>query len=987
MDRLQSAVTLSLRVTETCTAAAEVIDLGESSSNESVRRVLAVITHGYPNGTDSGENSNAEVSDKEEGCLFLMRYDNNSSTELYPHLLFPINLDLNVSLRQRSGGDAPAEFEVTIRIPKGKTVISSREMHSLSAVLEETRRLKAIQDPNSSLVLPTSPKSPTGPSSTIAKSRFLEHDPVDGDNDEFEGHWEWLHFYLSRRFSRLLSFRQPKPRDIRFHTKGFKLSEASAGMPVDEDGDIINLRDQWVYERLLEHKEEYSSQRSISLRIGTFNVNGKLPSQSLASWVLGRTKKVSLDENSPKQPTMPTDEKDSIEHESHPISDSASVVTSTSFSKSALNTPDAHTLTSSFPSTPGLLEDPSELSDIFVFGFQEVDLSTEGLLYRASSTRDDAWTAAIFQALGKASDNYVKLTSKQLAGTLIIIIIKKELRSLVKEISASTAAVGLLGFIANKGAAAVRLLINSTTVTFVCSHLAAFDEYVERRNSDFAEVARKLDFPITPRGTRSMRVLSANVWESDMVFWLGDLNYRIDLPDNEIRTMLSPEQRELDTLLDFDQLMNAIRYQNAFFGFSEHDIDFLPTYRFSDLPRDNIGYDMKRKPAWTDRILHMSANAKAIEQSTYQGHHDIDMSDHRPVSADFTVSIDDSDERKYHRTLKSIFRSLGDFEDSEEAPSVKILDESEINMGDIIYGRSVTRNIRIQNTGKNACGFRFIPLEPGEPICKEWLNVKPLNGLLLPGETTSIEITVIIDERTASFLNHGNPSISENLVLHLLRGTDHIFSLIGSYKKTCFANSLSRLVRTRGPVRTKGDEPLLPEVNALSAPRELMFLVEWLMTNGLDVPDIFLEPGNEDLIGIIREHLDTQPLDNTVTIQFPTMASHRDITLAFGGALLQFLGSLTEPVIPWAIHSRCALVQDREGVFEVLDEVPSFSRNVFVTVTAFLHFIAQSGGEDTSAQLARVFANVLLKDNPRATPGIPLLTPLQKRQFLLLTIG
>ncbi|KIJ23970.1 hypothetical protein M422DRAFT_275369 [Sphaerobolus stellatus SS14] len=64
---LQSAVTLSLRVTETCTAAAEVIDLGESSSNESVRRVLAVITHGYPNGIDSGENSNAEVSDKEEG--------------------------------------------------------------------------------------------------------------------------------------------------------------------------------------------------------------------------------------------------------------------------------------------------------------------------------------------------------------------------------------------------------------------------------------------------------------------------------------------------------------------------------------------------------------------------------------------------------------------------------------------------------------------------------------------------------------------------------------------------------------------------------------------------------------------------------------------------------------------------------------------------------------------------------------------------------
>ena len=114
---------------------------------------------------------------------------------------------------------------------------------------------------------------------------------------------------------------------------------------------------------------------------------------------------------------------------------------------------------------------------------------------------------------------------------------------MVKEISTSTAAVGLLGFIvrksfipkhpttltsvfqlyiqANKGATAVRLIINSTAVTFVCAHLAAFDDYVERRNSDFADVARKLEFPITSRGTRSMGALSANVWETEMLFWLG----------------------------------------------------------------------------------------------------------------------------------------------------------------------------------------------------------------------------------------------------------------------------------------------------------------------------------------------------------------------------------------------------------------------------------------------------------------------------------
>jgi len=81
-----------------------------------------------------------------------------------------------------------------------------------------------------------------------------------------------------------------------------------------------------------------------------------------------------------------------------------------------------------------------------------------------------------------------------------------------------------------------------------------------------------------------------------------DLNYRIDLPDSEIREFLSEEQREFDTLLAYDQvrftscpliyfnfidsphfhqLATAIRRQHAFFGFSEHPIDFLPYVRIN----------------------------------------------------------------------------------------------------------------------------------------------------------------------------------------------------------------------------------------------------------------------------------------------------------------------------------------------------------------------------------------------------------------------
>lgn len=69
-----------------------------------------------------------------------------------------------------------------------------------------------------------------------------------------------------------------------------------------------------------------------------------------------------------------------------------------------------------------------------------------------------------------------------------------------------------------------------TTMTFVNSHLAAFDEMVDRRNSDFQDLSKRLMF----EGTRTTRpptsesedsILdgvppSTSVYESDVLFWM-----------------------------------------------------------------------------------------------------------------------------------------------------------------------------------------------------------------------------------------------------------------------------------------------------------------------------------------------------------------------------------------------------------------------------------------------------------------------------------
>jgi len=46
---------------------------------------------------------------------------------------------------------------------------------------------------------------------------------------------------------------------------------------------------------------------------------------------------------------------------------------------------------------------------MLILGFQELDLSTEALIYSTSTAREDAWCTAIFAALGEKGDMYEKV--------------------------------------------------------------------------------------------------------------------------------------------------------------------------------------------------------------------------------------------------------------------------------------------------------------------------------------------------------------------------------------------------------------------------------------------------------------------------------------------------------------------------------------------------------------------------------------------------
>lgn len=61
-------------------------------------------------------------------------------------------------------------------------------------------------------------------------------------------------------------------------------------------------------------------------------------------------------------------------------------------------------------------------------------------------------------------------------------------------------------------------------------------------------------------------------------------------------------------------------------------------------------------------------------------------------------------------------------------------------------------------------------------------------------------------------------------------------------ERTCFSNDLRWLTRLRGPVRTVTPTNLLPVDHATTAPKEIMRLINWIMSNATNVVCNFMLP-------------------------------------------------------------------------------------------------------------------------------------------------
>lgn len=145
------------------------------------------------------------------------------------------------------------------------------------------------------------------------------------------------------------------------------------------------------------------------------------------------------------------------------------------------------------------------------------------------------------RVLSKDDEPYALLTSQQLVGVCLYVFVRPQLAKSIRDVATDCVKTGLGGATGNKGAAAIRFVLNGTSFCFVAAHFAAGQSQVSERNADYAEITRKIAFPMG----RSLK-------GHDYVFWCGDFNYRVDMDKDEMKDLV--KMGELKPILENDQL-------------------------------------------------------------------------------------------------------------------------------------------------------------------------------------------------------------------------------------------------------------------------------------------------------------------------------------------------------------------------------------------------------------------------------------------------
>ncbi|XP_028914190.1 phosphatidylinositol 4,5-bisphosphate 5-phosphatase A isoform X4 [Ornithorhynchus anatinus] len=282
--------------------------------------------------------------------------------------------------------------------------------------------------------------------------------------------------------------------------------------------------------------------------------------------------------------------------------------------------------------------DESSTTDMIAIGLQEVNSMINKRLKDALFT--DQWSELFMEVL--APFNFVLVSTVRMQGVILLVFAKYYHLPFLQNVQTDCTRTGLGGYWGNKGGVSVRLSIFGHMVCFLNCHLPAHMDKAEQRKDNFMTILNMQQF----EGPTAHGIL-----DHDIVFWFGDLNFRIESYDLHF-VKFAIDNNKLHQLWEKDQLNMAKSSWPVLKGFQEGPLTFAPTFKFDVGTNKYDTSAKKRKPAWTDRILWKiktpgggpspsgrERQRLQVTQHSYCSHMEFTVSDHKPVVALFALQF------------------------------------------------------------------------------------------------------------------------------------------------------------------------------------------------------------------------------------------------------------------------------------------------------------------------------------------------------------
>ncbi|KAI8833275.1 SacI homology domain-containing protein [Chytriomyces cf. hyalinus JEL632] len=270
--------------------------------------------------------------------------------------------------------------------------------------------------------------------------------------------------------------------------------------------------------------------------------------------------------------------------------------------------------------------DAAPLPNLVVLGIQElIELNAQEIVSANTEQLRVKWGEKLLDVLNNLSPKarYIPLREANLLALGLFVFCRVDCIEHVRGAEVSMCKTGFAGIAANKGGIGFSFNYQDTSMVFITAHFAAGEKNADDRNKDFHTISSELNF----------KRKSLN--EHNMIFWLGDFNYRVNLHNSEARSII--DRGHFLELVIHDQLRICKDRGEVFDHFTEAPIHFPPTYKYDNGTSVYDTSEKARCPSWTDRVLY---RGKGIHVREYDHVDSLLMSDHRPVRAIFRVEVD-----------------------------------------------------------------------------------------------------------------------------------------------------------------------------------------------------------------------------------------------------------------------------------------------------------------------------------------------------------